>query len=456
MEKVKVVFCFHTHDHEVNFGIAFMSSALKQVGIDTDLVIYREITGRDFDVPEKVVSRILWKKPTIVAFSVMTFNWHKIKNVISLLRKEYDGLILVGGYHAILSPEEVLSHPGVDAICIGEGEQPFIKLVKHNQKNISGIYGLVFKGEPMSPETLKRRWLVENLDEYPYMDYELFDSEGDIKLRQKYLGTISPSGIFSLPLIGGRGCPYHCTYCSNSVLIDFYGGVKRFVRRYTPNVAIENIRALAYTYKPQFFEFLDETFTLSKTWVKDFCLQYKEQIPIPFLIMSRIDTVDESTIALLAESGLKVFLFGIECGDEEYRMNYLKRRMLNKTIIESARLLKKYGIIIVTFNMFGMPFETKDTINKTIALNEEIEPDAATPFIYQPFSGTELGQLAYENNMVIAHPEERWDFCSPSLDTPELPASYIVEIVDKFRDKFATQNIQNIYSKLKAIVNHPE
>jgi len=454
--KNKVVFCFHTHDHEVNFGVSFLSAALKKVGMATDLVIYRQIPGREPDSPEQVVSRILEKEPDIVAFSAMTFNWHKIKPVISLLKRQYQGLIIVGGYHAVLSPEEVLSHPGVDVVCLGEGERPLIELANRYVRGSNDrleIHGLVFKDRGTSPGAMSKRWLLEILGEYPYFDYDLFDREGDTGLRQKHLGTLSPSGIFSLPLITGRGCPYRCTYCSNSALIDFYGGPKRFVRRYSPGAAVAGIKSLVRTYKPQFLEFLDETFTLSKKWVKDFCLHYSEDLKVPFLIMSRIDTIDEPTIALLAECGLKVFLFGIECGDEDYRVRYLKRRMSNKTIIEGARLLKKYGIINVTFNMFGMPFETKETINRTIALNEEIEPDAAIPFIYQPFSGTELGQLANDRNIVPPPPEERWDFCSPSLDTPELPASYIVEVTDRFRDRFASRHIQAIYEKVRAIVS---
>jgi radical SAM superfamily enzyme YgiQ (UPF0313 family) len=455
--KNKVVFCFHTHDHEVNFGVSFLSAALKKAGITTDLVIYRQIPGSEPDGPEQVVSKIMEKEPKIVAFSAMTFNWHKIKPVISLLKKEFDGLIIVGGYHAILSPEEILSHPGVDAVCIGEGEQPMIELVNRhtdgNHKKSPEICGLIFKDEETPPGALRKRWIVENLAEYPYFDYDLFDREGSTRLTRKHLGTLSPSGIFSLPLITGRGCPYRCTYCSNSALIDFYGGQKRFVRRYDPKTAVVNIGSLVRTYKPQFLEFLDETFTLSKRWAKDFCLHYRKHLTLPFLIMSRIDTIDEPTIAILAESGLKVFLFGIECGDEEYRAKYLKRRMSNKTIIEGARLLKKYGIISVTFNMFGMPFETRDTMNKTIALNEEIRPDAAIPFIYQPFSGTELGHLAFENSMVPPPPADHWDFCSPSLDTPELPASYVVEVTDRFRDRFASRNIEIIYDRLRAIVS---
>jgi radical SAM superfamily enzyme YgiQ (UPF0313 family) len=452
--KHKVVFCFHTNDHEYNMGIGFISAFLKQGGTDVDIVVYREIKGRDPDTPEDIAKQIIEKMPTVAAFSVMTFNWHRIRRVISLLRPEFDGLIVVGGYHAILAPEEVLAFPGVDVVCTGEGELPLRELVEHTVmrggKNPPAIKGMLFRDAPAGP--LREPWLIENLSEYPYMDYDLFDAEGTAGLSEKYMGMLSAAGIFSLPVITGRGCPYHCTYCSNSALIDRYGGVKRFLRKYDPPSAIDHIKGAVRKYKPSFLELLDETFTLSRKWVTEFCSLYRSEIGLPFSIMSRIDTVDDRTVSILAESGFKLVFFGIESGDEAYRTHYLKRMMSDRTIKEGARLLKRYGISIVTFNIFGMPFETKETIRKTYELNEEIEPDAAIPFIYQLFPGTDLARLAYEHHMAPPPPEDRWDYCTPSLDTSELPAAYVVEAVEEFRKRFGNQQrVQDLYKRLQDI-----
>lgn len=452
----KVVFCFHTNDHEYNIGIGFLSAFLKKNNIDVSLVIFREIDGKQKDSLEDVVLRILEEKPTVVAFSVMTFNWHHIRKVIRLLRPKFDGLIVVGGYHAVLSPTEVIAETGIDAICIGEGERPLLQLLEQYdntaKRNFNAINGIVFADEKNSTKPFRKKWLVDSLEDYPYMDYELFDCEGHFRLPQKHIGTLSYAGIFSLPVITGRGCPYKCTYCSNSVLIENYGGLQNFLRKYSVESAIAHIKTLANRYNPQFIEFMDETFTLSRTWVKDFCSLYKKEIDTPYAIMSRIDTLDEETIDRMAESGLKLAFFGIECGDEEYRIKYLNRKMSNKTIKDGAALLKKRGIMIVTFNMFGMPFETKTTTRKTIELNEEIGPDTAIPFIYQPFPGTELSRIAYENNMALPPPQDRWDYCTTSLDTSDLPAKYVNEMVQQFREKFTSQKVVDIfYGKIRDV-----
>lgn len=452
----RVVFCFYTNDHEVNLGIGFISAALKKQGIETDLVIYRARVGEEADTPESVVSRILSKNPTVVAFSAMTFNWNRIKDVISLLRKSFEGLIVVGGYQAILGPEDVLSHPGVDAVCVGEGELPMIKALaayKNGKRNLPPIDGLVSQDRAGMKIDVGNRWLIDNLDEYPYIDYDIFAAEGDKGLRRMHIGVLSPGGIFSLPVITGRGCPYRCTYCCNSALIERYGGVKNYLRKYSLESAISNIKGIVRRYDPQLIEFFDETFIRNREWVKGFCSLYGREVGLPYMIMARIDSLDEATVSAMAESGLKLVLFGLESGDEQYRARYLNRKMSDKTIKEGALLLRKYNVMIVTFNMFGMPFETKETIEKTFELNAAIEPDAAYSTIFQPLPGTALARLAFEHNMASRPPENGWDLHSPSLDTPELPASYVVETIERFRKRFTNREVvEKYYGRLQGLV----
>jgi len=455
----KIVFAFHATDYEYNMGIGFLSAFLRQNGIETDLAIYREIPGKPSDTPEAVASSIFSKKPTIVAFSVMTFSWPQIEKVITLLRDMgFTGLVVVGGHHAVMSPEKVLLHPGVDAVCVGEGELPLLELARHydgtNLRSLPPVFGMVYKGADTTDLTNKR-WLVENLEDYPYIDYGLFETEGAGPLSNKSMGALSVGGIYSLQLITGRGCPYKCTYCGNSALIDYYGGVRKFLRKYSPESVVKNIKNLTQRFKPQFIEFVDETFTLDKRWVEEFGSLFKAEVGLPFTLMSRIDILDDHIVSVLAEAGAKLVFFGLESGDEEYRNKYLNRKMSNKTIIEGARILKKHGVMVVTFNIFGMPFETKEILKKTFDLNAAIEPDAAIPFIYQIIPGTELARIAYDNNMVRARPEGIWDLCSPSLDTAELPASYVVEQTDRFRARFSNpEKVQALYDKLRTL-SHP-
>ena len=454
--KHKVVFCFHTNAPEYSMGIGFISACLKQAGQDVDLVIYREITGKQVDTPDEIANQIIAKQPTVVAFSVMTFGWRRIQEVIRLVRPKFNGLIVVGGYHAILNPLEVLSYTGVDAVCTGEGELPMMQLLECWHDRFEGDYpiiqGMIFKDKSANSATSS--WLMEDLSAYPYMDYSLFHNEGNTTIAEKNLGFFSPAGLLSLPVITGRGCPYRCTYCSNSALIDHYGGAKRFLRKYDPPTIIAHLKTTVEQYRPQFLEFHDETFTLNNKWIREFCSAYKTEIGLPFSIFSRINRIDDDTLGVLVDSGLSTVFFGLECGDEEYRTRYLKRMMSDETIKRGAALLKKHGVIIVTFNIFGMPFETTNTIRKTYELNGAIDPDVAMAFIYQPLPCTELAKLAFDHNLVLPPPEGVWDFCTPSLDTAELPAKRVATAVDEFRQRFCSpEKVQSVFSRLREIAN---
>jgi radical SAM superfamily enzyme YgiQ (UPF0313 family) len=433
-------------------GIAFLSTALRPLAVDMDLIIFREVPGNKMDTVEETVQRILESKPNIIAFSVMTFNWRKIQQVIAKLRPDFKGLIIVGGYHAILCPDEILDFPGVDAVCPGEGEQPLIELVKFFQErpwhDVPDIAGMRFV--KLEPNKVTKPWVIERLTDYPYMDYELFVNEGNKPLPERFIGSLYPSGIYSLAVITARGCPYKCTYCNNASIMAALGGPKMYLRHYPVDTVVDHIKTIRNKYAPEFIEFFDEMFIKSSSWMKEFCEKYKREVGLPFSILMRIDLCEDEMVRLLAKSGLKVVLFGLECGDEEYRTHYLNRYMSNKQILKGVEILRKHGVMLVTFNMFGLPFDTQETIQSTITFNRMIQPDAVSAFIYQPLPNTKLGKLAKDNDLIVPPPEGQWDYLSPGINNPGMPSEYVVEQVEAFRAEFnSKENVDKFFSRLR-------
>ncbi|MCP4687879.1 MAG: B12-binding domain-containing radical SAM protein [Desulfobacterales bacterium] len=435
---LKIVFCFHTTYNEFHIGIGFLSGAVKILDAETSLVIFREIPDVARDAVEDIAARILENSPDIIAFSIMTFNWRRIKEVIKRVRPAFQGRIIVGGCHAILNPDQVLDFPGVDAVCLGEGEKPLQDLVRFYRRrplrDTPVIEGMRFKsgnnGNRGGP------WRIERLEDFPYIDWDLFSNEGAQSLAEKRIGSFHPTGLYALAAATSRGCPYKCSYCNNHSLMKIYGGPKHYLRKYPVEELISRLKEMVQEQQPEFIEFFDEMFIKDHSWMKTFCERYHKEVGVPFSINTRIDRCKDDMIRMLAESGLKMALFGLECGDEKYRSEYLNRHMSNKAILRGAEILRKYGVLILTFNIFGLPLETRETMGKTVSLNREINPDAVSAFIYQPLPGTPLGSLAFEKNLVMSPPEEQWDYLNPALDSPELPAAVIEEQVARFRAEF--------------------
>jgi len=77
--------------------------------------------------------------------------------------------------------------------------------------------------------------------------------------------------------------------------------------------------------------------------------------------------------------------------------------MSDDRIVEAFDLIRKHGIKSASFNMVGIPGETRERFARTIALNRRIRPDLVQQTIFYPYRGTELGDLAHREGLVVRH-----------------------------------------------------
>jgi radical SAM superfamily enzyme YgiQ (UPF0313 family) len=209
---MRVLFVEKQIDYEP-LGLLYLSSVLRQAGHEVRLVV-----ASDED-PVAVARE--WQ-PGVVGYSVYTGSQAYYRDLN--LRIKADGVrsavSVFGGPHPTYFPEFV-EEPGVDAICIGEGEGAILDLVEALEagRPLSGIEDWWFKGNGRV-ERNPVRPLVNNLDLLPFPDRELL-FEKDAFTRQ--------SGIKHF--ITSRGCPYDCTYCFNHALANIYRGKGKRLRQ---------------------------------------------------------------------------------------------------------------------------------------------------------------------------------------------------------------------------------
>jgi radical SAM superfamily enzyme YgiQ (UPF0313 family) len=199
----------------------------------------------------------------------------------------------------------------------------------------------------------------------------------------------------------GRGCPYRCTYCCNTPILEGWKTKKTFLRKYDPQDMVDELIRLRDKYGVGYFEFWDELFLSNLKFVRAFFELYKEQIRLPFSINSRVEVMNEEFCKSAAEAGCHTIWFGIESGDEEYRAKMLGRKMTNEQVIAAAENCKKAGINRLTFNIVGAPLETADNMRATLALNKTIAPEHFFFFPYIPLRGTPLYNIAKEEGLLL-------------------------------------------------------
>ena len=401
-DKFRLVFSFYSPDGcEISMPIASMSAYLKREYPDVELVLDPVLIASDpiGYTPEKFAQRIKTHNADLIAFSIMSPHWPPMEAYFAELKQRLPDLpILIGGYQAMLSQEETISNPNIDYICVGDGEYAIANAIDHlrgakegpadgNWEKLSD--GSVYETDPHQ---------IGDIQALPFPDYDIFEKEdGFDSVNSSIFG---PKGVFVLPVMTGRGCPYRCTYCCNTPILEGWKTKKTFLRKYDPETMVEELIRLRDKYNVGYFEFWDELFLSNLKFVRAFLEIYKERLGLPFSINSRVEVMSEEFCNKVAEAGCHTIWFGIESGDEEYRSKMLGRKMTNKQVIEAAINCKKAGINRLTFNIVGMPLETATNMRRTLELNQKIKPEFFFFFPYIPLRGTPLYKTSLREGLL--------------------------------------------------------
>jgi len=418
---------------DISTGLAILASIAKEKGHKTALI------DSSFKISDaEIIKKAQKFNPDLIAITIATNDFQYACHIATLLKK-LDKLIIAGGFHPTIAPKEVISKPCFDIICVGEAEHSFIELLNNLEKNksIDRIKNLwIKKNNKIIKNPIKK--LEENLDKLPFPDREIFDYKTYLKWNH---GTAT--------FISTRGCPFKCSYCINHFLIKKYKGKGKYVRSRSINNLFEEIQQVLKQYKEHVknIEFYDDTFTLNENRTKEFCKRYPKEIGLPFNLNVRVNTIKPELFKLLKQAGCIRVSIGLESGDPKIRNEILKRNMTDEQIISTFKAAKKAGLKTYSFNMVGIPFETKKSINKTIELNRKCKPDYIGISIFNAFKGTEIYDVCKKNNWLKKTYATSY-FRESNIKHPNFSQSQLRKIRNSFGFKvFLT------YNPIRAIID---
>jgi anaerobic magnesium-protoporphyrin IX monomethyl ester cyclase len=350
-------------------GPAFLAAFLRANGHAAELIRI----GVDVTLDE-VATRVRAAAPGLIGMSLTTRQWLRGRDVARGLRERgVTTPIVAGGLHPTFSADEVLAHAGFDYVCIGEGEQALLELVEALAKdpaNVPPIANLQVRGGPRATP----RKPFEPIDALPWMARDMLDEH---------------SGV--VHMCTQRGCPFPCTYCAARMYNELYEGAEvDYGRRRSHASVLAELEDIRSKGPLSYVIFLDDTFTIHHPWVKEFCRVYGERLRVPFSLHARCDTVTPDLLKRLADAGCKHITFGVESGSPRVRRDIMKRPITDERMKDAFRWSKELGIITTANYMLGLPGETKDDLEQTLALHEELEPDDFGYFVFYPYPGTML------------------------------------------------------------------
>lgn len=301
---------------------------------------------------------------TIFGFTCLFSHcWPLVLDIVKPLRQLFPrALFVAGGEHPTAMPEQVLKNKLFDVVVKGEGEETFLELVQKFKAGYSwnAIEGISYRNEQDEAIHNSSRQRRRDIDSFPYPDWDSWSLEN-------YINHHQVSGIYqgrSMPLLGSRGCPYACTFCSNPSM-----WTQRYIMR-DPRALVDEMECMSRKYNVNGFIFMDSTFVVNRSKTLQFAkeligrrLNLTYQLPAG----TRCEAFDMELALALDQSGLRNFAFAPESGSEEI-LKIVQKKVDLDHLIKSVKIVLQTKMTVGCFIVIGFPEDTGATLKKTLHL----------------------------------------------------------------------------------------
>ena len=383
-------------------GIGYIAAVLRDNGIDVNIL---DASAEDMDFKE-FSEEIKNRSPDIISISALTPTINKALETAKTAKEVLpNSIIVMGGYHPTFDFEETLENDFVDIVIRGEGEYVLRDLVEtiENNGDLREVRGIVFKEDDnivLNPNAD----LIYDLDALPFPAFDLMPMD-------KY--KLLDMDTHMATMITTRGCPMKCSFCSSAAM---HG--RKMRQRSVDNILAE-IDFLREKYDINTIAFMDDTFTLKKSRLMEFCDKLKQKdYEIMWGCTARVDTLDEEVLKNMKESGCITVFMGVESVDQN-QLDSMDKGITVPKIENAFKMSRKLGIRTIASVALGMPGDTKKIMNKTIKFVHKLKPTYAIYSLSTPYPGTRFYKESFEKNLIKVKDWSKYTLISPILETAD-------------------------------------
>jgi len=217
----------------------------------------RDFNGLDF---ESIADEVRKNNPRVVGitnnFTIQKDSAFKVASVIKSVDK--DIIVIVGGSHVTIRPEECLLNPDIDFAVLGEGELTILELMNKltrgsSTNELKEVLGIAFREKDGFHVTGPRPY-NNNLDDLPYPARDLLPMSLYFEAAKSKRANRDMDKPWAT-MITSRGCPFKCSFCSIHITMG-----RPFRYRSPENVAGE-LKELVTRYGVQQVDFEDDNLT---------------------------------------------------------------------------------------------------------------------------------------------------------------------------------------------------
>tara|TARA_B100000575_G_scaffold292299_1_gene300279 strand:- start:2370 stop:3929 length:1560 start_codon:yes stop_codon:yes gene_type:complete len=414
---------------------------------------------------EKILERIKKLKPKLICLVVYgqnvnagTTNMSGAIHISEYLKKKINIPISIVGSHVQALPIETLKNEkSIDFVFTNEGVYALrnaLKLSNYSAENLSKLKGIAYRDKDKivmtDPEkVVPNDKMDKDLPGYawdllPYKTKPLdlyrapmWHAEYDFKKRTPYAS-----------LQTSLGCQFGCNFCMINILNrndnDDIGVASNYsgMRFWSTEFIIKEFdKLIAMGVKT--IRIVDEMFLLNPKYYIPLCKKLAERNKDDSLRIwsySRIDTIKRPEILeLVRKAGIKWLALGIESGDKSVRLEVDKGKFEDVDVRKVIQKVHEADINVMANYIFGLPGDTKETIQKTMELSLELCTAGWNTYAAMALPGSLLYKKALENGTKLPESYEGYSFHSYEtipLPTEKLSAAEVISLRDEAFDKY--------------------
>ena len=363
------------HTPNPPLGLAYVAAAAREAGFACRVI---DATGEALDAvspyPERddfmmqgltvdeTVRRIPADADVIGVSCMFSTLWPLTHRVATAIRETFPrALLVLGGEHGTAVPEHVLATSVFDVVVLGEGEETFVELLRARAegRSLGQVKGIAYReaGGVVTTGLSPRR---RDVDGIPLPDWDSFPI-------REYIDRHQTNGINlgrSMPILGTRGCPFQCTFCSNPAM-----WTQRWIAR-DPGRLADEMELYVRKYAVTNFDFQDLTAIVKRQWIVDFCRELIGRgLSITWQMPSgtRAEVFDEEVADLLYRSGCRALAFAPESGSPDI-LKAVKKQVDLDHMLSAMRAAVRRGLKLSCFIVIGFPDDTPATLRQTLGL----------------------------------------------------------------------------------------
>ena len=395
MKILFVVYDNESRDNIMPQGAAYVASYIKLHGFN-DVHFYSQDV---FHYPDEHLGQYLKNNHyDVVAMGFVAgyYQHIKLKNLCEQVtsQKEHRPFLVLGGHGPSPIPEFYMKHTGADAVVIGEGEKPFLNILKaiENLNSLSEVKGIAYRdGDKYIVN--ERDSPIKKLDEIPFPYVEALPMEYYVK--SSYL--TSPTDR-SINFSAQRGCPFTCNFC--------YRLEKGMRFRSVENI-VEEIKMYKTNYNINYIWFFYELLMIHEKRIFALCEAFiSNNLNIKWFCTGRLDIVTDRMLEIMKKAGCDAIDYGIEQYDNDSLIKMDKRLSVDQ-IENGIQMTLKRGIRPLFNIIFGNLGDTKRTLRKSLDFlhkyNDHTQLRTIRPVT--PYPGSPLYDHAI-NTGKLSGPEE--------------------------------------------------